>query len=403
MHVRADIKMVRQINLSSVLEIIRRQGPISRAEIAKLAQLSASTVSNLVDELMTERLITSIGEGTSSGGRRPIMYRFCPESRLAIGIEVTIDDICIGLADMDGNLLQKITLPTINRTSREFIEQLKIGINQILNVGKNIGVILGIGIAIPGIVSKDRKSLVYSASLGLRNVAIVSELAKSYDYPILLENDINASALGEKSMGAGEGLADLIYVSISHGVGAGVILNNQIHTGFHGWAGEFGHMTADLHGPLCECGSRGCLGPMAAGPGLFSKITHILAMNVDTKLRSITGSKTNQLTIEHVREAIELKDNVAMAVLAESMEYIGMGIANMITFLDPPLVILGGTFIDSFGDLAVALIQESAMKRVLPNYTVEALPIVSYKLGGNVGVLGAVTLVLSEFLSLQTV
>ncbi len=396
---KVNVSTVRRVNLATTLKIIREQGPISRADIAKLTKLSPTTVSAVVNQLIEEKLVAPLGEGVSSGGRRPILIRFCPESRLAVGVEVTTRDIRVGLADLNGAILKQITLPTILTSEEDFLGQIKAGIDEILAFSqKKRGSVIGIGITVPGLIAKDRCSLVYSASLGLENVPVIDAL-QAYDYPILLENDMNAAALGERAMGAGMGLNDLIYVSISHGIGAGIIINNKIYTGHNGRAGEFGHMTLDLHGPLCECGSRGCLGPMASGPAVQSKIAHFLSLNIKTKLHDLMKNRAPEAPYELLKEAVAENDEVALAILEECAEYLGVAIANLITFWDPPLVILGGTFMETFGNQALDLIKKSATKRVIPNYIDPPLPIVASKLGPDIGILGAVTLVFSHFLS----
>lgn len=395
----ANAKLIKQINTSTLLKQIRTHGPISRAELVKSTNLSPTTVSVLVDELIQEKLVKEIGTGESSGGRRPILLTFEPAARLALGIDIGVRKTSVGLMDLEGNILS-ITQYEPDLTNKDsFLQDIVKHTAEILDLNKeHHSNILGIGVATPGLLDRAKETIVYSSSLGLTDVPLYDTLTNHFSLPIRIDNDMNAAALGEKLMGAGQKIKDLIYVSVETGIGAGIIINNQIYGGAFGNAGEFGHTTVEPNGAQCKCGNKGCLGVMAAEPALLSRAIHLLAMGADTAMRDLLGGQISHISLDILVQAAKQGDPAALSVINDCMDYLAIGIANLINMFDPAAVILGGTTIETLGTLAIDRVAQTVRKRVLPSHERRPLTILPGQLKDRVKLVGASTLIFSEFL-----
>lgn len=398
---KTDLKMIKQINLVKIFQTVRAKGPISRADVAKLINLSPTTVSTLVEELIGMGLLESTGVGKSSGGRRPLMLLFRPNARLTIGVDINEKSIAVGCCDLDGNVTHKTSFAPDYSSKKNLVAGTIYGINQILQqVDNDTSKILGIGIAIPGLLDKERTSLIYSASLDVSNIPLIAELEQYLKLPIRLENDMNAAAFGESLLGAGRNTDNLVYISVARGIGAGVIIDNKIFAGGSGNAGELGHMNIDPNGPICECGNKGCLGVLATEPALLSKTVHMLSLSTPTKLKSLTHSNISNVSLDLIAQAVREQDAAALAILRETMDYLGIGITNLLSLFDPSLIILGGDIIERFGDSALHYVRQCVTNRnILPNHMDKRVRIVKGDLGEDVKLIGAASLIFSDFLT----
>lgn len=395
----ANARMIKQINTGTLLKTIRTRGPLSRADLVKITKLSPTTVSVLVEELLQDKLVKEVGTGESSGGRRPILLEFEPKSRLAVGIAVGVKRTVVGLVDLEGDVVTSLSFQPDLTTKRTFLDGIITHTARLLKSVKDYhSAILGIGVATPGLLSSDRETLVYSSSLGLTDVPLYKELSKRFAFPIRIENDMNAAALGEKVMGAGKSIKDLIYISVETGIGAGIILNNQVHSGASGRAGELGHTTVEPNGVQCKCGNKGCLGVMAGEPAMLSRALHSLAMGTKTQIRGIIDNDLTKISLAVLVQAAKQGDAVAQTIIYDCMDYLAIGVANLINMFDPAVIILGGEAMDELGDLALNRVRESVSQRILPSHESSASKIIPSQLKSKVGLVGASTLIFSEFL-----
>lgn len=392
-------KLIKQMNIGTLLKQIRTHGPISRAELVKTSQLSPTTVSVLVEELLQAGLVREVGTGESSGGRRPILLEFQPAARLAVGIDIGVRRTTVALLDLDGNALLS-TSYTPDLTSKEsFLRDIVHHTDRILQASKSQAQnILGIGVATPGLVDPDQQSILYSSSLDLTDVPLQAALAERFLLPIRVDNDMNAAALGEKLMGAGKNTASLIYISVESGIGAGIIIDNRIYRGVTGSAGEFGHTTIEPAGPPCRCGNRGCLGVMAGEPALLSRGLHMLTIGVETKMRDYLPGQSSQVTLETIAQAARAGDEPALSIINECMDYLAVGIANLINMFDPGAIILGGSTMEALHPMALQRVRQTVKQRALPLHRQREYAIIRSELRDKVKIVGASTLIFSEFL-----
>lgn len=389
---------IKQLNIGTLLKHIRTKGPISRAELVKTTKLSPTTVSVLVEHLLDEGLVKEVGTGESSGGRRPILLKFEPSARSAVGVDIGVHRTTIAQLDLNGSTLESINYTPDLSTKEAFLEGIVVHLKQLLAKTRETNEILGIGVTTPGLLDKARQNILYSSSLGFSDVPLYSTLAEHFSLPIRIDNDMNGAALGEKIMGAGKQISNLIYISVETGIGAGIILDNRIYRGATGNAGEFGHTTVEPSGLPCKCGNKGCLGVMAGEPALLGRAIHLLSIGTETKITDYCQGSPYQVTKEAIMEAARAGDAIALGIIQTSMDYLALGIANLINMFDPAAIILGGSLIEAFHPIGIEQVRSSVQERVLPYHKERSAIIIPSKLKGRVKLVGAGTLIFSEFL-----
>ncbi len=252
--------------------------------------------------------------------------------------------------------------------------------------------VLGIGMGSPGPLDPQTGVVVEAANLpGWKNVPLRDILMQEFHVPVWVNNDANAAALAEHRFGAGRGYSDLIYLTISTGIGGGFICGGKLLLGTHGFAGEPGHITVEPNGPRCNCGNIGCLEALAAGPAIARRATELIRAGEHSTLETAV-LPGQQLTAEMVGRAAQQEDAVALQAVQRAANYLGIGILNLIHLFDPAVVILGGG-VSKLGDLLFVPVRELVRERGITLQQRET-PIVPAELGDMVGLLGGVALVL---------
>lgn len=397
MHTRtANLQLMKEINQSIVLNIIRNYGPISRAAIAKKTKLSSTTVSTLVDDLIKQEYLEEIGEGESSGGRRPILLKFNPASHFVIGVELEGRNISVAVTDLKINIINKSTEEIKNTDESSVVDEIINLVRQTIEKSKvKFEKIAGMGVGATGLIDTERGIIRQAVNLDWKNVPLKDLIENKFDQlPIYIDNIANVSALGEKWTGAGKEAKNLIYIRIGTGIGAGIVLNGTIYEGSNGNAGEIGHMTIEPNGPRCKCGNRGCLEVLASGSAIAKRaITEILGGR-DTLIEKLTNGSVEEITAKIVAEAAEKGDKLALEIWEEIGEYLGIAIANLINMYNPEIIIIGGGVAQA-GKLLFEPIKRTVKKRALPG-PFKLAKIVSSQLGENVSTIGAASLALEK-------
>jgi glucokinase len=228
---------------------------------------------------------------------------------------------------------------------------------------------------------------------GWVDVPLVKILQDALGIPVYLDNDANAAALGEHRFGAGRGVENMVYLTISTGIGGGIIIGNKLYQGQNGNAGEIGHMSLAINGRPCNCGSRGCLEAYASGTNIAARAREAVGAGEKSLLTELAGSPDN-ISGETIMAAMQAGDSVATRIWDETMEILGAGIANVINIFNPQRVVLGGG-ITNFGDLLFGPIRRIALSRAMGPLA-QVAEIVPAQLGGQVGVLGAAAVALEH-------
>jgi glucokinase len=227
-----------------------------------------------------------------------------------------------------------------------------------------------------------------------REVNFNELLANAFNLPACIEMDANAAALGEAWLGAGAGCQNFIYLIIGTGVGCGLYLDGKIHRGWRGVAGEVGHTTIEPDGPLCNCGNYGCLEALAAGPALAGKAQAAIQQGQKTLITEIAQGQP--ISAEMVFQAARQQDDVGRYLIEQEADYIGTGIANLITLLNPQRVALGGGVGMGGADLLLDPIRRAVRRRCGSWVNLDPAQIVISQLGDDAGLLGAAKLVFGK-------
>ncbi len=250
-----------------------------------------------------------------------------------------------------------------------------------------------ISIAAPGPLNPWKGIIHQAPNLpGWRDVPLADILHRTFKVPVYLNNDANLAALGEHRFGAGQGINDLIYLTISTGIGGGIISQGELLLGTKGLAAEIGHMILEPEGPPCGCGGRGHLESLASGTAIARRAVEEMEKGAETSITRLVEGELSKVTAKVVAQAGQEGDPLANSIFKEAGFYIGLGIANLLHILNPQLVILGGG-VSKAGDLLFDPVRATVKARTMLSYQ-EGLQIVPTALGGDVGLLGAAAFVL---------
>ncbi|MGC5324344.1 ROK family transcriptional regulator [Brevibacillus sp. SYSU BS000544] len=392
-----SFQWMKSLNKSIILNIIRLHGPISRAEIAKLTELTPPTVTNIANELLEENWILESERGESSGGRKPILLRLNAEAFHVVGVYAGAKKIRAVAATVDGSIMaEQEVLVGKGPTEAEYLRMLKELIRQVMQDSKaEQSSFLGIGVGMHGLVDPIQGISIFAPNIPLRNVKIKEVLETKFSLPVEVDNDVRALALGESWFGQGQGLSHFVCVNVGTGIGAGIILDGRLYQGASFTAGEIGHTTIDLHGPQCSCGNTGCLEALASGPSMEARVERAIASGEQSILHKPgSGADPVKVTGEEIFRAAVAGDQLAIRVMEETGTYLGVGIANLINSFNPSCIILsGGVF--RANDYVLDSLRRTVQERALQTPT-NALQIVTSELGKNAMAIGAFTLLLAK-------
>jgi glucokinase len=315
---------------------------------------------------------------------------------LTIGIDIGGTKIAGGLVTEKGRLTQSLVVPTRAEKGLETsLGQVLQLIERMIRLAGGKQALRGIGICAPGPLNPRTGVVLTPPNLpGWRNVPLAELVQQRFGLPAVVENDANAAGLAEVLFGAAVGYRDVFYVTVSTGIGTGIIIDKKIYHGKNGVAGEGGHVPVDYQSPyLCGCGTRGCIEVLASGPGLARRARVRLEQEPMTAslLRALTRNDLSKITPRMIAAAARRRDPPAQAVLDETGFYLGVWLGGIVSLLDPEAIVIGG----GVSEIGKPLFDK--VRQTLPQYTINrdfvaALPILPAKLRKAVGVVGAASL-----------
>jgi predicted NBD/HSP70 family sugar kinase len=380
-----SLESLRRLNRLRVIRALRDEGTISRADIARRTGLSRSTVSSLVADLQADGLVVERPEPGSAygaqGGRPPILLSFDASAGAAVGIDFGHSHLRVAVSDLASTILAERTRPL--DTDHDAQEGLDAAAELVTEALADAGVarsaVIGAGMGLPGPIEAD--GVVGSVAIlpGWIGMMAESEMRRRLEIPVMVDNDANLGALAEAAFGAGREAGDLIYLKVSSGIGAGLILNGRLYRGSQGLAGELGHVLVDPDGIVCRCGNRGCLETVAATGAL-----------VDLLRRS----HGEELSVQDMLAAARAGDAGCRRVIHDGGRALGQVVATLLNVLNPELLVVGGD-LAAAGDLLLDGVRESVARAALPEAS-RGAEVVAGVLGDRAQVLGALALVVSE-------
>lgn len=392
--------LVREHNLSTVLQLIHNEAPVSRAQIAQNTGLNKSTVSSLVESLLQRKLIHETGTNSVGTGRPATLLEINPRAGGIVGAELGVDFVAVALTDFKGNILwrettnanpadaQEKTLSQTLELCKEAIDFCKV---QDLHL-------LGLGISTPGTVNLDEGILIFAPNLQWHNVPLKSFFEENTGAKVFVENDANAAALAEHLFGVTRHSRNFIFIFAGIGIGGGLFLNGKLHRGDVGFAGEIGHspiMAEPFQAP-CHCGNRGCWETYANQYSIIQRVHARLEAKRSSIIPRMMEEQNAPLSIAMIKQAADEGDQDAIEALSETGTAMGIGFATLINTLDPEKIILGGP-LSIVGKYLLPDIRSVATKHALP----EMRPKVDILLSTfemDASLIGAISIVVNDIL-----
>ena len=377
----ARLNTIRDINRQIVLNYVREREPISRAEIARETQLQRSTISAIVELLKREGLVEEVGEGESTGGRRPTLLRLRSKEALAIGVAITPSGITIATSDLAGRVITQSEFVT-DSDPKHTLNRVIAEIRELLSRNRGIE---GIGVSLPGLVDPATGTAIYVPYFKWREVPVAEIITTAIGLPVVIDNDANAVALAELWFGRPEvcDARDFILVLVAEGVGTGIIFDGQVYRGQRGAAGEFGHMVIGTHAPVaCSCGNHDCWEAFSSEGAAIARY-----------IRSSKGETRPPANFKELVDRALEGEGHAKHALTETALCLGIGISNLVVGFSPEAVVVGGEITRAW-DLV-----ESALREAIEHSVRRGLPsarILPSTLGEKPTLRGALSLVLAS-------
>jgi len=373
-----------------LLRLLRDDGPRSRAELGDAVELSRSRLAVELERLERLGLVETAGLAASRGGRRSSIVRIAKHTRF-LGIDIGATSIDVAVTDGELRVLFHEAEPFDIRQGPEVVLGRALELVGKLRAGDVSPGFVGAGAGVPGPVSF-REGVPVSPPImpGWNHFPVRETLAAELGCPVLVDNDVNIMALGEKHSGLAKSVDDFLFVKIGTGIGCGILVGGQVYRGVSGSAGDIGHIRVDDDGPICMCGNIGCLEAFFGGAALARDALAAARSNRSEELaRQLAREGT--LTAVDVANAAAAGDPVAVSMVRDGGRRVGQVLAGLVSFFNPGLIVIGGG-VAGLGHALLAEIRGVVYRRSLPLATGN-MPIVLSELGGDAGVVGAARLV----------
>jgi predicted NBD/HSP70 family sugar kinase len=375
---------LRELNRLRVVDALRRAGTASRTDLARMTGISRTTVATLVSDLQSRGLIVEMPDARtepSGRGRPPVLLRLDAAAGAALGVDFGHRHVRVAVADLSSTVLAEslVELDVDSAPEDALDAAAELAADVVTEAGLDGSRIIGAGVALSAPIDLHEGVLGSTVLPNWAGVRAGEELSRRLEIPVELDNDANLGALAEVSFGAGRGLADVVYVMMSAGVGAGLVLGGRLYHGATGIAGELGHVQVRPDGAVCRCGSRGCLETVASTGALLSL------------LRPTHGV---ELTLGAMLELVADGDLPARRVVNDAGRAVGRALADLCNYLNPAAIVVGGE-LSLAGDALLDGVREEIERYSLPG-AAAAVEVRAGILGDRAEVLGALALVIAD-------
>jgi glucokinase-like ROK family protein len=399
-----NINRVKAHNLRAVLLTLLHEPSLSRVQLAKRTELSNTTITNLVAELIEQGIVSEDGkskhapEGTRPVGRPRTGVRLEPGACFVVGIHIGVGIFRVAIANLRNEILYKqshefdIKLPAL-----KVLDQIALSVEETIASSQvERDRILGVGVGASGLVDFQTGTIVMAPNLNWRDIPLKEYLQKAVKLPVVVDNNVRAMAFGETHFGAGRDVNSLAFVYGRIGVGAGLTYKGQVYRGSAMGAGEIGHTIMLLHGgEPCRCGNSGCLETLVSEVAILRQAEHIAQQNPEGILARTMRERQDLDPIERVFTAARQGDEAVRSMLAERAYYLGIALVNLVNLYNPELIILGGIFAqgkDFFLEPALNTVRECSFGGMGKSVRVQATAF-----EWKAGVIGAAALALMSF------
>lgn len=353
----------REINRQIVLTLIGTHQPVSRADLARLMETNRANVTFLINELLEEKLVREGAQGSEKvRGRKPTFLYLNPQKKFAVAVDVRASRTFLMITDSIGKQIgELISFPT-ELNPGKFVENLSSNIKQMLKGKLQISDCEGIGIVVPGMVDRKTGLVLHAPPLGWRDVNLLAPLQKKFEaVEIHLENSGKACALSQIWATERDDSAanDIVFVSVSDGLGVGIVINGELMRGKHNTAGEFGHVPLSIDGPPCSCGANGCWEAYVSNLATLSRY-----FGRKVSQRQPQTLESAEFTIEDLISRARGGDSRALTALNSTARYLGLGLASVINAVDPSRIYIGGEITGAW-DLIEPHVRDAIKERTL--------------------------------------
>lgn len=379
-----SLASLREENRTRVIDALRERGVASRAELARITGLSRSTISTIVTGLL-ENGVAREREGESPDGRAgrpPVMVSLDSSAGLALAIDFGHRHLRVAVSDLSHQVLAETWCEMdVDQSAREGLDMAATFVEQVLAEAEvSRARVIGVAMGLPAPIDRSTGAVQAASILpGWVGVDAAAEASARLGMPVEVENDANLGALAELTSGAGKGKSEVAYIKVATGIGGGLISGGRLHQGVGGTAGEIGHTVIAADGPVCRCGSHGCLETLAS----TSAVAALLS-----------ASRREEVSNRRLLELCAAGDAAAQRLIGDAGRAIGVAVANLCNLLNPECVIVGGD-LSAAGDALFEPLRQSVRRHAIPS-ALEDLEIVPGVLGERAELLGALALVLRD-------
>lgn len=362
LNIGSNLATLKSSNKSLVLRVLNTLGQTSRSGLSKITGLTKTTITNIVNELLESGLIYETGVVDSSSGRKPVLLNLSKNALYSAGIYISRDFVYTNIVNLKGEVTgESRRIFEMTENDNTFISLVCSCLEETLSKsGVNTDRIIGIGIASIGPLDL-RKGIILDPPnfRGLKSIPIVSLIKQKFKLEAYLDNDMNASAIAENLFGSGKGISNMIYIGVTNGVGAGIIINNNLFRGSDGFAGEIGHTTVDIHGDICPCGNMGCLEIYTSIPSVVKQVKSSIELGAKSSLANKPA-----ISWTDIIDAASSGDAVCQKAFEKMVYYLSIGLINTINTFDPEVIFIGHE-IALAGDLIVKPLNEIVNRNIL--------------------------------------
>jgi predicted NBD/HSP70 family sugar kinase len=365
----ASSETARDINRRIVLNLVRKHQPISRASLARQSGMQRSTVSAITEQLISEHWVVEGATGHLPRGRKPTFLHLNPDRAGIIGVDIHPGTTTLAVSTMDMRILAHESMPT-GREPQDFIERLGRRIRDLMCAHPKKSY-EGIGISLPGRVDLASQRLTFAPNLSWNNIDFKTPLEKFTGLTVELENAANACALAELWSGRhGENVSNLVAVTVSEGIGVGMVMNGQLLRGSQGVSGEFGHVSLGANGPECRCGNRGCWEVMASNT---AAVRYYAEFSSTRKGGVGTKSNMSSVPFSDLLRLVEQGDVKAGKALDQMAHYLGVGLAILVTGLAPDALMVVGDVTRAWNRVG-PIVEKAVQQRAFTHAPTRILP-----------------------------